>query len=477
MIATVFLGPTISVGEARDILPGAVFRPPAAQGDLLAAVDQDGAEIIGLIDGTFHQNLSVWHNEVCYLLSRGITVFGASSMGALRAVETERYGTIGIGRIFRWYRDGIITGDDEVALLHGDEDTNFRQVSIPLVNIRASVARAVSKGRLDSAFADRLLDIARALYYPERLVPSIVQRCRESDFPAEQVRAAERALTVDYVDLKRADAREMLTAMRRVLDGSAPRPAPVPFVFTRSSVFETLYNLDRRVRVDETQVALQEIGEHVALHCIEFKSIRRAALNRDVVVFLGLLLGIRVAEEEAEAERAEFLAERALHSPEDLGEWLRSNSLSESDLREYLAQEALCTRLRRWILTARSFDRGCHALLNELRIRGLFPEWAKAAAEEATIVAAYRGQPEYRDVDEDPPDRLAQRHAAYTGVRITGDARIWAEDAGFDGVAGLAEALRRSAIYNDVSARIARQFEALERLEQAPPGVEARSGA
>ena len=37
-----------------------------------------GAEIIGLIDGTFHQNLSVWHNEVCYVLSRGVAVFGAS---------------------------------------------------------------------------------------------------------------------------------------------------------------------------------------------------------------------------------------------------------------------------------------------------------------------------------------------------------------------------------------------------------------
>ena len=75
--------------EARDLLPIAVFRPPAQQGDLLASVNQGGANVIGLIDGTFHQNLSVWHNEVCHLLSRGVIIYGASSMGALRAAETD----------------------------------------------------------------------------------------------------------------------------------------------------------------------------------------------------------------------------------------------------------------------------------------------------------------------------------------------------------------------------------------------------
>src|SRR5260221_13875353 len=101
MIASVFLGPSMPIDEARSILPGVVFHPAAVQGDLLAAVDRDGTEVLGLIDGTFHQNLSVWHNEVCYLLSRGITIYGASSMGALRAVETDRFGMIGVGGVYR----------------------------------------------------------------------------------------------------------------------------------------------------------------------------------------------------------------------------------------------------------------------------------------------------------------------------------------------------------------------------------------
>lgn len=466
MIATVFLGPTMSLSEARAILPNALYRPPAAQGDLLSAVNQDGAEVIGLIDGTFHQTLSVWHSEVCYLLSRGITVFGASSMGALRAAETERFGTVGVGTIFRWYRDGVIAGDDEVALVHGTEDCEFRPLSLVLVNIRASLYQAVSQGLLASSYADQVIEVARSLYYPDRQVSTILRHCQDRRLPADALLAVERALTVDHVDLKQADAREMLTLMREVLDGSVPRPPRVNFEFSRSSVFETLYNLDRRVQVGDTQVSLQSIREHAALHCPDFDQVKRAALDRSIVSYFGSLLGLDVTPEELATQRSEFAEQRGLDSPEALRDWLRANAMSETDLSEYLAQEALCLRLRRWIVASGGMDRGCRAILNEARMRNVFSDWAKAAAEKETIVAAYRDQPEYDSVRHEDPRRLAALHNAYSAVRIEGDARTWAEDAGFDDVVDLLEALRHSAIYYDVKARIARQLRALERAEE-----------
>lgn len=464
MIASIFLGPSLPIEEARGILPGAVFHPPAEQGDLLAAVDHDGAEILGLIDGTFHQNLSVWHNEVCYLLSRGITVYGASSMGALRAAETSRFGTVGVGSIYAWYRDGVITADDEVALLHGDESSNFRPLSEPLVNLRASVARAVAEGLLDDSVAHRVIDLARSIYYPERRLPLILQRCQESGILGADLKAVERALTVNYVDLKRADAREMLLEMARVLNGSVPVPKPPPFEFARSSMFETLYNLDRKVRVEDRVISLQDIAEHIALHCPEFTEIRRSALNRDIVVFLSRLLDMRVTHEEIAQERNAFCDERDLNTPEAFKEWLRGNALCEADLMEYLAQEVVCRRLRHWALTARSFDRGCRALLDEVRIRGSFRHWAKEAAEETAIVNAYGEEPEYRHVWSEHPARLAAMHAASGKVKIKGDAKIWAEEAGFEDVEGLAQGLSRATIFNEVRARIARQIQALERV-------------
>lgn len=465
MISTIFLGPSLPLHEARAILPDANYRPPAAQGDLIGAVSQDGADLIGLIDGTFHQTLSVWHSEVCYLLSRGVGIFGSSSMGALRAVETERYGAVGVGTIFRWYRDGFVVGDDEVALVHGSEETGYRPLSLALVNIRASLEHAVAQGWLAAAHADQVIALVRSIYYPERQPWVILRRCEETGLPADALAAVERALNTDHIDLKRTDAIELLTKMRAVLDGSTPRPPRVDFAFSRSSVFETLYSLDRRVEVDGTQVSLQSIREHAALHRAEYDQVQRAALDRSIVSYFGSLLGLRVPPEELESQRTAFMEQRGLDSQDALQEWLHENGMSETDLSEYLTEEALCARLRQWIMFCRGMDRGCRTVLDEARVQDLFCDWAKDAAEEEMIVAAYREEPEYEYVRQEDPPYLAAVHNSSSRVRIRGDARRWAEDAGFDDIEDLIEALRRSAVYYDVKSRIARQMRALERAE------------
>jgi hypothetical protein len=96
----VFLGPTMSVDDARQILPDATYLPPAAQSDILSLVEQVHPDAILLIDGVFTQALSVWHKEILYALERGVPFYGASSMGALRAAETAAFGAIGVVRIF-----------------------------------------------------------------------------------------------------------------------------------------------------------------------------------------------------------------------------------------------------------------------------------------------------------------------------------------------------------------------------------------
>ncbi len=80
-------------------------------------------------------------------------------------------------------------------------------------------------------------------------------------------------------------------------------------------------------------------------------------------------------------------------------------------------------------------------------------------------MAAYRDEPEYDGVRQEDPRRLAALHNAYSGVRIEGDARIWAEDAGFDDVVDLQEALKDSVVFYDVKDRVARQLRALDRAE------------
>ncbi|MEI9987913.1 MAG: TfuA-like protein [Aliidongia sp.] len=150
MKTVVFLGPSLPVEEARRHLD-AIYLPPAAQADVISAVMQHQPEAIVLIDGLFGQSLSVWHKEILFALDRGIAFFGAASMGALRALETEAFGAVAFGEVVRMYRAGEIEDDDEVVLAHGVAEDGYRAHSEPMVNLRKSLAAAEAGGLIDAA--------------------------------------------------------------------------------------------------------------------------------------------------------------------------------------------------------------------------------------------------------------------------------------------------------------------------------------
>src|SRR5215471_4162149 len=136
MNIAIFLGPTLPVATARGILE-ATYLPPVAMGDVTALLLQpEPPRAIGIIDGVFERVPAVWHKEVLFALSRGVRVFGSSSMGALRAAELHTFGMEGIGRIFAAYRDGVLEDDDEVAVIHGAAEFGYPQLSEAMVNIR-----------------------------------------------------------------------------------------------------------------------------------------------------------------------------------------------------------------------------------------------------------------------------------------------------------------------------------------------------
>ncbi|MDD1659585.1 MAG: TfuA-related McrA-glycine thioamidation protein [Methanomicrobiales archaeon] len=205
----VFLGPSLDRAEATRILT-AVYRPPAARGDLSRAAEE-GARIIGLIDGVFFQESAVGHREILQALGRGARVVGASSMGALRAAELHTLGMEGVGRIFRCYRDGIITSDDEVALLFDPE--YYHPLSEPLVNIRWAAARAARAGIITPEEEESIVDAAESLYFPERTYPLIV---RMAGLTGDRPRAFLRFASEPEQDLKRRDAVEALHRIQEI---------------------------------------------------------------------------------------------------------------------------------------------------------------------------------------------------------------------------------------------------------------------
>ncbi|HVP94419.1 MAG TPA: TfuA-related McrA-glycine thioamidation protein [Methanoregulaceae archaeon] len=206
----VFLGPSLPRTEAARILD-ARYLPPAKRGDIPAAV-REGAKIVCLIDGVFFQDCSVGHREILDAIKRGVRVIGASSMGALRASELDTLGMAGVGEIYRWYRDGEITSDDEVALIF-DPESGYA-MSIPLVNIRYILDLAEHMGIIDRGLHETLLKEARSLYFPHRTWDEIrmrAYRTRDHGRVDEFI-----AFAATAPDLKRNDAIAALLYTRDV---------------------------------------------------------------------------------------------------------------------------------------------------------------------------------------------------------------------------------------------------------------------
>src|SRR5262249_38606786 len=123
----VFAGPSLH-GSTLKPDAGIEMRPPARQGDVFRAA-MEGANIIGLTDGVSEQVPAIWTKETVHALANGVQVFGAASLGALRAAECAAFGMIGIGAIFEDCTTYRIEDDADVALLHGPRELGYLPLS------------------------------------------------------------------------------------------------------------------------------------------------------------------------------------------------------------------------------------------------------------------------------------------------------------------------------------------------------------
>jgi hypothetical protein len=198
----VFVGPTLGADEVRALLPGATVMPPAAVGDILRAAHQRGVKRIALIDGYFERMAAVWHKEILVAIERGIEVWGAASMGALRAAELALFGMRGVGVIYHWYRRGVLIADDEVAVAHLPAEVGYRAVSDALVNIRYGLELAIAKRAVTRRTGSELLARAKATFYRERSWATLVTGIPKLE-------------GWDCPDRKADDARLLLRKLRR----------------------------------------------------------------------------------------------------------------------------------------------------------------------------------------------------------------------------------------------------------------------
>jgi hypothetical protein len=128
-----------------------------------------------ILDGVFFDTLAVPPREVLDVLDDGGHILGAASMGAIRAAECWPAGMRGVGTIYRLFRRGALRSDDEVAVAFAPEMP--REVStVPLVNIRYALSRALRSGEIEAEQAKGILRAAETTLYSDRDWRGILSR-------------------------------------------------------------------------------------------------------------------------------------------------------------------------------------------------------------------------------------------------------------------------------------------------------------
>lgn len=332
----VFLGPSLDRKMAAQLL-AATYLPPVAMGDIYNLVRHSAkaGDSILIIDGVFEQVPAVWHKEIMYALASGIHVYGASSMGALRAAELYTFGMCGIGKVFECYQSGLIIDDDEVAVVHGSAEAGYRSLSEAMVNIRSAVQEAELAKVISSGLAEFLIEQAKARFYPERSWPELLKAIHASHHFVDELPAFKNFLQQRKPNQKREDA---ITALNFLRENTREEPYCADFDLEETSFW---------IGLTRTAGQQSKVGEHVtvdALHLaamdylktrnLRWEEYRWKGLVRRLIDCLGDDIKINAAEYQKELTR--FCRGQDIHSNADLQSWLDTQKLSSDDFKSMI---------------------------------------------------------------------------------------------------------------------------------------------
>lgn len=366
----IFTGPTLAPGDAAGHLD-ATFHPPVAQGDVIrAALGRPRA--IGIIDGVFDRLPAVWHKEILWAMSRGVAVYGASSMGALRAAELDVYGMRGVGSIYSDFASGRLEDDDEVAVVHADHENEYRNLSDALVDIRATMAAAVDAAVIDVDTAASIVATAKAQFYGERHLAGLLA--------GDALRETREWVKVNRVSQKRLDAIEML----RVIGEESAVPTAVPdWAFQHSQYWDEAYRrvVDDGSRPDDA--GIQDVSErdHVShildearMDPVRYRALEDRALLMILATQEAHRTGINRSAETSAIAVEEVRMSKGITTSDDVASWLNDRGLTNEDL-SWIADR---WGTRRWV--RRASERGLASeIIRELKEAGEFADLAARA--------------------------------------------------------------------------------------------------
>jgi hypothetical protein len=321
---------------------------------------------VAIIDGYFDRVPSVWHKEILWALERGIHVWGASSIGALRAAELEPFGMVGVGEVFARFRDGELTDDDEVAVVHASDEDGFRPLSSPMVDLRHRFHTAAAEGLITTEQAGTLESLAKARHYRERSLGVTLSDASAGDRPVLSEEEADRLRSFDRdagPGLKRLDADALLDEVAAFADDDAFAPS---WRLNRTVFFEALVNeVDRALAARSDEIDLDPTlptwsGDSMAM-------LRKQTLLRVLARREADRQGLSLTADEVTATLANFRARYELTDDATLDAFLAEAGLSWEELVQGVADITMVDRIERFLRFEVDREVGRHLRLTQAR--------------------------------------------------------------------------------------------------------------
>ena len=362
----VYIGSSLSLKRAKEILPDAIYRPPAKQGDIVSDVANLSPTHILVGDGEIHSNLSVWHKELVYALQYPSVkaIYGFSSIGALRAAELDWIGMIGIGEIYQWYRDGVTENDAEVALIYAENNGVYHSQTVALVDIRAGVAHYKREHPDQADRAQTFFEAMQKVYYADR-TPSVCEQLWGGGFSGPFPR----------IDQKGLDAFQALSGFRHYKPNARQRPTPENL----SRFFHALYERDRQIKINGTQIPQQHIDAYVLLHNPEWERICWDSANQELALMLCDHFFVTVSMEEVARESARFQQRSSLETKADFDAFLAANGWTAPEFDRLMIQNARIRKLQHANTVSKMYRRNSQQIIDYLRTHQAFDYWATQA--------------------------------------------------------------------------------------------------
>lgn len=160
----IYSGLSLKEAVVKKYLPTAIFSRPVKRNEIYDDI-KNGVHIIGIIDGEFLQNLSVSPTEIRDAMRCGLSVYGSSSMGAMRAAELLSFGMIGCGRIYEQISRDPYFRDDKLGQIFY-EGTDL--ISLPFMDFFLGMEDLVERKIVSRKDSNEVVKYYEDLHFADR---------------------------------------------------------------------------------------------------------------------------------------------------------------------------------------------------------------------------------------------------------------------------------------------------------------------